>query len=115
MLPRPLLALLAVMNLSVALWWTTYGAAPMADTATTLPAGVPGLRLVDETASAQSTGPALRCCRFGPYSDGDTLAAARGLAEGIAASVDVVTLPGPAPRAWRVVAPLPEDGDSAAL
>src|SRR5690606_17188786 len=48
-------------------------------------------------------------------SDADTLAAARGLAEGIAASVDVVTLPGPAPRAWRVVAPLPEDGDSAAL
>lgn len=114
MLPRALLVLLAVMNIAVALWWVAQPAtpapAPVADT----PVGIPELRLLGEAAPAPRAEP-VQCYRFGPYSDPATLATAREAAGDLAPRVDVVTVPGPAPDAWRVAAAPPPDGDSAAL
>src|SRR5690606_26030071 len=89
--------------------------APETGASVDLPAGVPGLRLVGEAEARQSPEQAMRCFRFGPYSDPVTLASAREAAADIAASVEVLTVPGPAPSAWRVAAPPPPDGDAAAL
>ena len=118
MLPRALLVLLAVMNVGVAAWWVAHPAAPRTDPVVQTPAGVPGLRLPAEDA-ATATNPSApatrRCHRFGPYSDAATLGAAREAAAGITPAFEVVTMPGPAPEAWRVAAPPPPDGDSAAL
>jgi hypothetical protein len=114
MLPRALLVLLAVMNLGVALWWATHSTAPAASPGVDLPAGVPELRLLSEAGGAPPA-PAPRCHRFGPYGDPATLAAAREAAGAFGSPVDIVTLPGTAPDTWRVAAPPPRDGDSAAL
>lgn len=116
MLPRALLVLLAVMNVAVALWWVAQSssASPAPDAA--MPVGIPELRLLGEGATPQVVhAEPTRCYRFGPYSDPAILASAREAAAAFAAQVDVVTVPGPAPVAWRVVAPPPPDGDSAAL
>lgn len=115
MLLRALLVLLAVMNLGVALWWATHPAAPATDTPVALPPGAPELRLLSEAGGAPPP-PRPRCHRFGPYSDPAVLAAAReAAAEMGATDIEVVTLPGPEPTTWRVAAPPPADGDSAAL
>ena len=114
MLPRAILVLLAVMNLGVALWWATHPAATVDGRTVELPAGVPELRLLAEAGPVPAAAPP-RCHRFGPYSDEASLAAARDAAAGLASSVDVRTLPGTTPASWRVAAPPPEDGDSAAL
>ena len=117
MLPRALLVLLAVMNLAVALWWMTHAASPVATDEPELPAGVPELRLLAEgvPVATAPAAPEQRCYRFGPYGTPETLAAARAAAEAFAAGVEVMTVPGPAPTAWRVAAPPPRDGDTAAL
>lgn len=116
MLPRALLVLLAVMNLGVALWWAMHPAAPPARPVLDLPAGVPGLRLLSEDATGDApVVPAVRCHRFGPYSDPALLAAAREAAAAFAPDPEVVTVPGTGPEAWRVAAPPPPDGDTAAL
>ena len=116
MLPRALLVLLAVMNLAVALWWMTHvpglATAPVQER----PAGVPALRLLSEGGPvAAAPRPQVRCYRFGPYGDAAALEAARDAAGEIAPGVDTMTLPGPAPTAWRVAAAPPADGDTAAL
>lgn len=106
------------MNLGVAAWWLAHPSAPPADRVVDTPAGVPGLRLPaeDAAAAANDLAPApRRCHRFGPYSDAATLGTAREAAAGITPDFEVVTLPGPTPDAWRVAAPPPPDGDSAAL
>ena len=115
MLPRALLVLLAVMNLAVALWWATHAAAPAVPSAPDVPVGVPELRLLSEGGPAPAALPPVRCYRFGPYSEPETLAAAREAADALAAQVDAITVPGTAPTAWRVAAPPPQDGDTAAL
>lgn len=114
MLPRALLVLLAVMNVAVALWWVAHSAAPAPAVVADTPVGVPELRLLEE-ASPEAVPAPPACYRFGPYGDAETLATARDAAAGIAPGVDVVTVPGPAPDAWRVAAPPPPDGDTAAL
>lgn len=115
MLPRALLVLLAVMNLGVALWWVMHPAAPATEAAVALPPGAPELRLLSE-AGGTPPPPRPRCHRFGPYSDPAALAAAREAAAALGATaIEVVTLPGPEPDTWRVAAPQPADGDSAAL
>lgn len=114
MLPRAILVLLAVMNLGVALWWVTHPAPTDAVPAVALPAGVPELRLLAEAGAAPAPPPP-SCHRFGPYSDDEALAAAREAAAGLGSAVEVRTVPGTAPDTWRVVAPPPADGDSAAL
>ena len=114
MLPRALLVLLAVMNIAVALWWVAQSTAPVTASVADTPVGVPELRLLGEAAPAPPSEP-VRCYRFGPYSDPATLAAAQGVAGDLAPRVDAVTVPGPAPDTWRVAAPPPPDGDSAAL
>lgn len=116
MLPRALLVLLAVMNLGVALWWVAHPEPPVAAPAAATPAGVPELRLLSEDAIATvPSAPARRCHRFGPYSDPAALEAARVAAGGFASGIEVVTVPGTAPDAWRVAAPPPPGGDTAAL
>lgn len=114
MLPRALLVLLAVMNLGVALWWAMHPAMPVGADVVELPPGAPELRLLSEAGSTPPP-PKPRCHRFGPYSDADALAAAREAAAVFGAPVEVVTIPGPEPDTWRVAAPAPRDGDSAAL
>lgn len=114
MAPRAILVLLAVMNVAAALWWMAHSAAPAPAVVADTPVGVPELRLLEETAPRAAPEPPA-CYRFGPYSDPATLATARDAAAGIASGVEVVTVPGPAPDAWRVAAPPPPDGDSAAL
>lgn len=115
MLPRALLVLLAVMNLAVALWWMTHAAVPVTAPAQERPPGVPALRLLSEGGPAAAPPPEVRCYRFGPYSDTAMLEAAREAAGDIAPRVDAITIPGPAPTAWRVAAAPPADGDTAAL
>ena len=106
MLPRALLVLLAVMNLAVALWWVTHAAAPTVPSATDVPVGVPELRLLSEGGPAPAALPPVRCYRFGPYSEPETLAAAREAADALAAQVDAITVPGTAPTAgvWSQMA-----------
>ncbi len=115
MLPRALLVLLAVMNLAVALWWMTHAAVPAPAPVQARPAGVPALRLLSEGGPVEAPRPQLRCYRFGPYGDTAALEAARDAATDIAPRVDTITIPGPAPTAWRVAAAPPADGDTAAL
>ncbi len=79
------------------------------------PAGVPALRLLSEGGPVAAPVPVAHCYRFGPYSDPTVLEAARDTAGDIATQVDVITVPGPAPAAWRVAAAPPADGDTAAL
>ena len=119
---RALLVLLAVMNLGVALWWMAHPSPPPARADAATPAGVPELRLLSEdprhaaTAARAEAGAAERCYRFGPYSEAERLAAARTAAAAVATRVAATTIPGPGDaEGWRVVAPPPPDGDSAAL
>lgn len=102
------------MNLGVALWWATHPSAPATEPAVALPPGAPALRLLSE-AGGTPPPPKPRCHRFGPYSDAAALEVAREAASAFGSAVEVVTLPGPDPVTWRVAAPAPADGDSAAL
>ena len=117
MLPRALLVLLLVMNLAVALWWATHATPPPPPAVDAAPSGIPRLRLLSEGATAASAPvvEAPRCHRFGPYSDPALLEAARERATALDAGVAIVTVPGPGADRWRVAAPPPADGDSAAL
>src|SRR5690606_28019192 len=121
MLARALLVLLLVMNLSVAAWWATHAAQAPVVRDDAIPSGIPRLRMLSEDAGAAepAAAPAARCLRFGPYGDAGSLAVAReravALAGPRAAGITTTIVPGPVPDRWRVAAPRPEDGDSAAL
>lgn len=119
MFARALLVLLLVMNLSVAAWWATHAAPPAPVRDDGIAPGIPRLQLLSEAGGTAATPTPARCARFGPYSDAAVLAAAReraiAFAGGQAEAVATGTVPGPAPTRWRVVAPPPLDGDTAAL
>lgn len=120
MFARALLVLLLVMNLSVAAWWATQGASAAPARGDAIAPGIPRLQLLSEGATATTAAAqARRCARFGPYSDAGVLAAAHeraiDFAGGQADAIATGTVPGPAPTRWRVAAPPPPDGDTAAL
>lgn len=102
------------MNVAVALWWVAHSATPAPPPLADALVGVPELRLLEESAPGEAPEPPV-CYRFGPYSDPATLATARDAVAAIAPGAEIVTVPGPAPDAWRVAAPPPRDGDTAAL
>lgn len=132
MILRAAIVFLLVLNIGIAAWWISGGNRPPAQAGTPAPAGVPGLRLVGEGATATpakagttlaatpaSTAAAAetpvqapasavdgdRCLRFGPFGDAATRDAARAAlsSAGIQAFPrDIAARPS---RGWKVHVP----------
>ncbi|WP_133479932.1 hypothetical protein [Cognatilysobacter segetis] len=110
MLMRALLVLLVVLNAGVAAWWALHADAP-APAVAALTADVPVLQLVaDARAPGNAPRPpaALRCFRFGPFTNAAAFAAARtAIAREVEWTATGEQIAG-TPRAWRVVLPQPD-------
>ncbi|RZA16441.1 MAG: SPOR domain-containing protein [Lysobacteraceae bacterium] len=124
MLLRAAIVFLLVLNLGIAAWWISGGNA-RPQQAAPAPAGVPGLRLVAETATAAAVTtapqapPAIpaqtqvpdvastveQCLRFGPFAD----AAARDAARSALSAAGLAAMPRDTParasRGWKVYIP----------
>jgi hypothetical protein len=110
MLMRALLVLLVVLNAGVAAWWVLHDDAPPPASAA-LTADEPALQLVGDATSsrpAAAATAAMRCFRYGPFTNPAAFAAARtAIAREVAWTATAEQVTG-APRAWRVVLPQPD-------
>lgn len=110
MLTRALLVLLLVLNAGVAAWWVLHAPAP-ASGAAALPADVPMLQLVGTPAthaSSNAVPAAVRCWRYGPFSDPAAFDVARRAIAGEVEWTATAEQPLSPPRAWRVVLSQPD-------
>ena len=118
MILRAAIVFLLVINLGVGAWWMGGGNGTRRPAASATPAGVPGLRLVDEAAPASApataaapapvaapAAPVEQCLRFGPFADD----AARDAARTALAAAGVEAQPRQTParpaRGWKVHVP----------
>ena len=133
MILRAAIVFLLVLNIGIAAWWISGGNRTPAATGTPAPTGVPGLRLVGETAAAVAAAPSVapvavapepvsgaavaevqehapvasveQCLRFGPFAD----AAARDAARAALSTAGLAAQPrdtqARAGRGWKVHIP----------
>lgn len=128
MILRAAIVFLLVLNIGIAAWWISGGNAAPVPVATPLPAGVPGLRLVDETAAApplaaaapatppspsvpaEAPAPPLpvaseHCLRFGPFADAAAREAARSALSAAGVAAQPRETPARSGRGWKVHLP----------
>ncbi len=114
MLIRSLIVFLLVLNLGVAAWWMFHAPAPPAP-GPALPLGVARLQLASEVAADAGAGPGApaattpdtqvaQCVGFGPYEDGEVVAARNVLEPRVLRLVPRRQEEG-ATRGWRVYLP----------